>query len=146
MKRILVFAALAVLVALGMTCSAVAADVSGTWKLAAPQPPAGGGGGGGGGFGGGTFERTLVLKQDGSTLTGKYVQKFGDNPPTEATVENGKITGDQIEFTVKQAGRGGGDPVVVTWKAKVTGDKMEGTSEREGSTRGPTPFTADKQK
>lgn len=149
MKKVLVLTALVALFFLGMTSAAVAADVSGTWKLAAPQM----GGGGGGGM---TMERTLTLKQEGDKLTGKLVVKFGENPPTEAVLENGKVTGDSIEFQVKIAGfgRGGGGggggtpppPTATTYKAKVTGDKMEGTSEREGSTRGPSPFTAEKAK
>jgi len=140
MKKILVFAALAALVLLGMTSSAVAADVTGTWKLAAPQ---GGPGGGGGGGGRGPMERSLVLKQDGDKLTGKVVMKMGDNPPMETNIENGKVDGDNISFTTKSAGRGGGPEVVTTYKAKVSGNKMEGTQQRgEGQER---PFSAAKE-
>jgi hypothetical protein len=135
MKKTLILVALAALFFLGMSTCAVAADVSGTWKFAAPQ------GGGGGGFGGGGgMERTLILKQDGNTLTGKYVMKFGDNEPVEANIENGKVSGDEITFTVKMPGFGGGPDTVTNFKAKVAGDKMEGVQES------PRPFSATRSK
>lgn len=131
MKKTLILAALAALFFLGMSTTAVAADVSGTWKFDAPQ------GGGGGGMG--SFERTLVLKQDGNTLTGKYTMVFGDNT-TEANIENGKVNGNEITFTVKMPGFGGGPDRVTNFRAKVNGDKMEGVQES------PQPFTASKSK
>ncbi len=134
MKRMLVIAALAALVLLGMSSSAIAADVSGTWKLAAPQ-------GGGGGGGRAPAERTLMLKQDGDKLTGKLVVKFGENT-RESNIEDGKVTGDSIEFKVKMQGRDGQE-MVTTYKAKVTDDKMEGTSQMGERER---PFTATKEK
>ena len=118
-----------------------------------------------------TFERKRVMtgrvykdKMDKSVVVevrrrvadrryGKIVTKRADQS-TEVVIENGKVTGDSIEFTVKQTGgRGGGGgggggaatETVVTYKAKVTGNKMEGTQERAGSTRGPSPFAATKE-
>ncbi len=133
--RKLVFAALAALLLLGLAVSAVAADVSGTWKITA-----GGGRGGRGPGGAGPAEQSLVLKQDGSSLSGKMVVKRGEQT-VETNIQDGKVDGDNIEFKVKRNTPNG--EMVTAFKAKVSGDKMEGTRTMNDRER---PFTATREK
>lgn len=60
-----------------------AADISGTWKGSAQTPN-------------GTVERTFVFKVDGNKLTGETSSDmFG-----KSTIEDGKVDGDNISFTI----------------------------------------------
>ena len=60
-----------------------AADISGKWKGTAETPA-------------GTVERTFVFKVDGSKLTGETTSdRFG-----KSAIEDGKIDGDNVTFTV----------------------------------------------
>ena len=124
MKKIAVLAAVALVLAI-MAIPASAADVSGNWKSKMETPR-------------GTMERTIQLKQDGDKLTGKIVTQRG-----EQEIKDGKVSGDSIEFKVDQRMGQGGDTVSVTYKAKITGDKMEGTM--QAGDREPRPFTATKE-
>ena len=123
MKKIAVLAAVAMVAAI-LAVPVFAADVSGNWvsKMETPR---------------GTMERTIVLKQDGSKLTGKIVTQRG-----ETEIKDGKVDGDNIEFSVEQR-MGGGDPITVKYKAKVSGNKMDGTMAM--GDRGERPFTATKK-
>jgi osmotically-inducible protein OsmY len=86
--------------------TASAADISGTWKGTAETPN-------------GTVERTFVFKVDGSKLTGETESNmFG-----KSTIEDGKIDGDNISFTitVKVQGNEG----KVNYKGTVDGDQIK---------------------
>jgi hypothetical protein len=85
---------------------ASAADISGTWKGTAETPN-------------GTVERTFVFKVDGNKLTGETESNmFG-----KSTIENGKIDGDNVSFTitVKVQGNEG----KANYTGKVDGDQIK---------------------
>lgn len=72
------------LIAILLACSvAFAADVSGTWKGTAETPN-------------GTIERTFVFKVDGNKLTGETTSQMMG----KSVIENGKIEGDNLSFTI----------------------------------------------
>lgn len=60
-----------------------AADISGTWKGSAETPN-------------GTIERTFVFKVDGNKLTGETSSEMMG----KSTLENGKVDGDNVSFTI----------------------------------------------
>jgi hypothetical protein len=86
-----------------------ASDVSGTYKSTMETPR-------------GTQEQTFVLKADGDKLTGKVV-----TPRGETEIKDGKVTGDEIEFTVERTGQGG-QTMKTTYKGKVGSDGIKGTA------------------
>ena len=97
--------------------AAMAADVSGTWTGIFHTRE------------GGAFETNLVLKASGDALTGTYQQGNSD----EIQIENGKVSGDQVTFTLT---RGSGDKTrKVNFTGKVDGNNMKLTVQPEGSTR-----------
>ena len=74
---------------------------------------------------GGPQPITLELKVSGSTVTGSYQQ--GD---AKADITEGKVVdANTVQFKRSQAGRGGGEPVVITVTGKIEGDKMTLTNE-----------------
>lgn len=78
MRKLLVLTALFALVAL-------AADITGTWKGSVETPN-------------GTRETTFNFKADGDKLTGTVAGGRGGESP----IENGKIDGDNVSFTVNR--------------------------------------------
>jgi hypothetical protein len=74
--------ALFALVAL-FVAPAVAADITGTWKGTAETPN-------------GPIERMFVFKQSGTALTGESSSELMG----KSTIENGKVEGDAISFTL----------------------------------------------
>ena len=147
-------------VALGVVCLAQAqdkaVDPSGTWTFA-----------GGGGRRGGGGTNTLVLVYKDGSLTGKLTpaargggrrgQQADPNAapptpppaPTPIDIKDGKVMGNAVSFTVAMPGRGGGDPVVSSYKGTVADDKITGTITRPNPQGGDPieqPWTADKQK
>ena len=123
MKKFTLFAGAAVLFA-ALATTAVAGDVTGSWKSKMETSR-------------GPQERTFVLKQEGDKLTGKIV-----NPRGEVEIKDGKVAGDDIEFKAEQR-RGPDQSITVTYKAKVTGDKLVGTMLMGDQSR---EFTATKEK
>ena len=108
---------LAVLAVSLLSVAAFAADVSGTWTGIFKTRE------------GGAFETTLTLKADGNNLTGTFQQGSGD----EIQIENGKVSGDQVTFTLTG---GTGDKVrKINCTGKVEGNSMKLTSQLEGTTR-----------
>ena len=106
-----------IMVILMFNLAALAADVSGTWTGIFHTRE------------GGAFETNLVLQASGDTLTGTFQQGNSD----EIQIENGKISGDQVTFTVT---RGSGDKTrKVNFTGKVDGNNMKLTVQPEGSTR-----------
>lgn len=95
----------------------LAADVSGTWTGIFHTRE------------GGAFETNLVLKVDGNNLTGTLQQGNSD----EMQIENGKINGDQVTFTLT---RGTGEKTrKINYTGKVNGNNMHLTVQAEGATR-----------
>jgi hypothetical protein len=112
-----------------MAALAWAADVSGKWVAQVP------------GRGGQTRETTFNFKVDGGTLTGTVSGMQGDNP-----ISDGKVTGDDISFTVALSFNG--NDIKMNYKGKVAGDeiKFTRTVEGGGQTRPPQEFTAKRAK
>jgi len=75
---------------------------------------------------GNRIEGTLKLKQDGEKLTGATVRN--DN---ETAIQDGKIAGDQVSFTVVREREG--RKVTAKYKGKITGDSVKGTVESDWS-------------
>lgn len=69
--------------------AASAADIAGTWKGTADTPN-------------GPIERTFVFKVDGNTLTGETSSQIMG----KSTIDDGKIDGDTLSFTVKVSFQG----------------------------------------
>ena len=91
-------------------CTASAADISGNWKGTAETPN-------------GTVERTFVFKVDGHKLTGETTSNmFG-----KSTIEDGKVDGDDVSFTLTVNVQG--NEGKVNYKGKVDGDTIKFTVE-----------------
>jgi hypothetical protein len=91
-------------------CTASAADISGNWKGTAETPN-------------GTVERTFVFKVDGHKLTGETnSDRFG-----KSTIEDGKVDGDDVSFSLTVNVQGTEGKVV--YKGKVDGDTIKFTVE-----------------
>ncbi len=103
-----------------------AADITGKWTAQVP------------GRGGQTREMTFNFKASGDTLTGTVSGRQGDMP-----ISDGKIKDDEISFVVKMSF--GGNEVKQDYKGKVSGDEIKFTVSREGSERGQE-FTAKRAK
>jgi hypothetical protein len=96
-----------------LTIAAFAADISGNWKGTAEGPQ-------------GNLERTFTFKVDGSKLTGETTsQMLG-----KSTIQDGKIEGDTITFSI--TADFGGNELKLNYKGKVTGDTIELTSDIQG--------------
>lgn len=93
-----------------LTIAAPAADVAGTWKGTAQSPN-------------GPVERTFVFKVDGDKLTGETTSSlFG-----KSTIEDGKIDGDMLSFSLTVSFQG--NEAKVNYKGKVQGDEIKFTVE-----------------
>jgi len=95
---------------LALAATAAAADISGTWKGTADTPN-------------GPVERTFIFKVDGNKLTGETTSSlFG-----KSVIEDGKIDGDNISFTITVNFQG--NEAKVLYKGKVAGDEIKFTVE-----------------
>jgi hypothetical protein len=81
-------------------------DVTGTWLFDVSSPA-------------GTGTRTVVFKQDGEKITGKYTGQYGDSDLT------GTVKGTDISFWFDVNAEG--TSVRVTYNGKVDKDTMKGT-------------------
>ena len=98
-----------------MTVSAFAADVTGKWTATME------------GRNGQTREMTYNLKADGDKLTGNVATARG-----EREIENGKISGDEISFTMTT--NMGGESRKMTYTGKLSGDdELKMTMKMDGS-------------
>jgi hypothetical protein len=88
--------------------SAWAADLSGKWNAEYTTPN------------GETRQSTFTFQVNGDTLTGTVSSQRG-----ESKIENGKVSGDEIVFSVTR-NRGGTD-VKFLYKGKVSGDEIKFT-------------------
>jgi len=123
-KRIAFLAVCFVFAALSL---AWAADVNGKWTAQVP------------GRDGQTRELTFTFKAEGEKLTGSMSGQQGDSEITD-----GKISGDQISFTVKINIQGNERKFL--YKGTVSGDEMKVTRTIEGGNRPPQEFTAKRVK
>ena len=104
-----------------------AADVDGKWTAQVP------------GRGGQTRETTFTFKAEGEKLTGTMSGMQGDNP-----ISDGKISGDEISFTVKVSFNG--NDITLLFKGKVSGDEIKMTRTRQGGDQPGQEFTAKRAK
>lgn len=89
-----------------LAAASFAADVTGTWKGTAETEN-------------GKIERTFNFKQEGTKLT-------GDTSSTmmgKSTIEDGKVEGDNISFTIK--GNFQGTEMKLIYKGMVSGNEMK---------------------
>lgn len=94
------------------------ADPTGTWKWSFT------------GQNGQTRETTLKLKLEGDKLTGTVSGRNNDT-----AIENAKIKGDEISFSVTREFNG--NKMTAKYNGKLSGDSIKGKieTEREGETR-----------
>jgi len=104
-----------------------AADLNGKWVGQVP------------GRGGQTRETTFTFKAEGDKLTGTVSGMQGDNP-----ISDGKISGDDITFTVKLSIQG--NDITFLYKGKVSGDEIKFTRTRQGGDQPGQEFTAKRAK
>lgn len=110
-----------------MVLAAFAADISGAWKATAQGPN-------------GNMERTFVFKVDGNKVTGETTSSMMG----KSTINDGKIDGDTVTFTIN--GNFGGNDVKLNYKGKVSGNEIHFTSEMAGGGGGQAiEWTAKKQ-
>jgi hypothetical protein len=95
---------------------ATAADVTGKWTAQVPAR------------GGEMRDTTFMFKQEGSQLTGTMAMSGRER---DSQIEEGKVDGDNISFTVTLS-LGGGD-MKFFYKGVVSGNEIKFTREREGS-------------
>ena len=88
------------------TLSALAADITGTWKGTAETPN-------------GTITRTFQFKVDGTKLTGETSSEMMGT----SEIMDGKVDGDNLSFTIK--GKIQDNEIVLHYKGKVNGDEMK---------------------
>jgi len=104
-----------------------AADVNGKWTAQVP------------GRGGQTRETTFTFKAEGEKLTGTVSGMQGDTP-----ISDGKISGDEISFTLKLNFQG--NEITFLYKGKLSGDEIKMTRTRQGGDQPGQEFTAKKAK
>jgi len=115
---------------LGVT-SASAQNVAGRWTAKVP-----------GAQGQGESDITLVLKVDGSTVTGTL---NNSQVPGDVEIKEGKVTGDEVSFSLMRTI--GQQEMKVLWKGKVAGDEIKFTRSAEGAAGGaPTEIVARRAK
>lgn len=105
----------------------MAADVTGKWTAQVP------------GRGGQTTETTFNFKVEGDKLTGTMSSQMG-----EAAISDGKVSGDDISFSVTREVQGNSFKII--YKGKVAGEEIKFTRTIEGRDVPPTEFTAKKAK
>ena len=98
--------------------SALAADASGTWTWSRP-----------GRNGGDPIKTTLKLKVDGDKVTGDVSAPGRQGAVTETKIEDGKIKGEEISFTVTREVNG--NKMVAKYNGKLSGDTITGKIETD---------------
>jgi len=108
-----------VIALLAMFSAAWAADVNGKWvaKAAGGQ--------------GQDSEITLTFKADGAKVTGTLNNSA---MPGDVEIQEGKIEGDKISFSLKR--NFGQSDMKVVWKGTVSGDEIKFTRDIEGGGMG----------
>jgi len=110
-----------------LATAAWAADVTGTWKGEVSTPD------------GNSFTLTYNFKQDGAKLTGTVLGPQGDPLP----LDNGKVEGDKISFSVKVDMNGG---TVFSSEGTINGDAITLKTKAEGGDMDFPPMTLKRQK
>lgn len=98
MKRPIVLLAL-------LAATALAADINGTWKATAEGPN-------------GSMERTFVFKVEGNRVTGETTSSMMG----KSSIENGKIDGDAITFTI--TGKFGDNEMKISYNGKIKDNEI----------------------
>ena len=98
--------------------SALAADASGTWTWSRP-----------GRNGGDPVKTTMKLKVDGDKVTGDISAPGRQGAVTETKIEDGKIKGEEISFTVTREVNG--NKMVAKYNGKLSGDTITGKIETD---------------
>jgi len=114
MKDKLIAAVIMVLLAL---TSAWAADVTGKWTAKAPGAQG--------------ADITFVFKVSDDKLTGTVNNSLS---PGEAEIKDGKISGDDVSFSLKRTINGA--EATVVWKGKISGDEIKFTRTSQGAAGG----------
>jgi hypothetical protein len=104
-----------------------AADVNGKWVADVP------------GRDGQTRQTTFTFKVEDGKLTGTVSGRQGDTP-----ISDGKIDGDNTSFSRTIDAQGGS--MKINYKGKVSGDEIKFTVTREGGDQPPQEFTAKRAK
>ena len=122
------------LLSVAMASPGAAQDLTGTWEISTQ------------GGRGGPQTSTLVLAQDGETLTGTITFSLGGRGgrgggPQALEVSNGTVDGSAFSFTVTLSFQG--NSIDLNYSGTVDGDEMSGT--RGGPRGGGQPFTGQKQ-
>ena len=118
-------------VALFGVTPASAQNVAGRWTAKVP-----------GAQGQAESDLTLVLKVDGSTVTGTL---NNSQVPGDVEIKEGKVTGDEISFSLMRTI--GQQEMKVLWKGKVAGDEIKFTRSTDGNAAGaPTEVVAKRAK
>lgn len=89
-----------------LAMASFAADVTGTWKGTAETEN-------------GKIERIFHFTQDGTKLTGDTVSEMIG----KSTIEDGKVEGDAISFTIKANFQG--SEIKLNYQGTVSGDEMK---------------------
>jgi hypothetical protein len=110
-----------------LATAALAADVTGTWKGDVSSPD------------GNTFTLTYTFKQDGAKLTGTVLGPQGDPLP----IDNGKVDGDKISFSVKVDFNGG---TVFSSEGTIKGDEITLKTKADSGDMDFPPMTIKRQK
>ncbi len=114
---------------LALLCGAIvlAADATGKWSAEMP------------GRGGSSREMILNLKVNGDALTGTISGPRGDSD-----LQDGKVNGDDISFSVVREFNGNSFKLLYT--GKVSGDEIHFTVSRDGGNAAGREFTAKRVK
>ncbi len=97
-----------------------AADATGTWTWTVPAR----------GGQGQDRKMTLKLKQDGEKLTGKLTAPGRQGATTETDIEDGKVKGEDVSFSVSREGQNG--KITTKYAGKLSGDSIKGKAEGPG--------------
>jgi hypothetical protein len=111
-----------------LATAAWAADVTGTWKGDVSTPD------------GNSFSLTYTFKQDGAKLTGTVLSPQGDTLP----LDNGKVDGDKISFSVKVDMNG--TPAVFSSDGTINGDEITLKTKADSGDMEFPPMTIKRQK
>ena|ERR1041384_4975743 len=104
------------------------ADATGTWSWTTP-----------GRNGGPDRKSTLKLKVEGDKVTGTVsTPGRGGNAAADVAIEDGKIKGDEISFSVTREGQNG--KITQKYSGKISGDTIKGKFEMD---RGGNPVSRD---
>jgi hypothetical protein len=96
-----------------------AADIGGQWQAQVP------------GRDGNLMDTTFNFKVSGEQLAGTMENQYG-----ERQISEGKVSGDDVSFTIKI--EIGGEDITFLYKGKAAGNEIKFSRERKGGDLGPT--------